>query len=83
MAHPNALSGPDFLEAVAEQEAANGNDVNAHIFRERALQWKALEQQFSRLAAANDDMSSRLQHIAEHATSAPAHSGPLLTALTR
>ncbi|MGH8075603.1 MAG: hypothetical protein ACREO4_16255 [Lysobacter sp.] len=72
MAYPNTLSGPDFLEAVADQEAANGNDVNAGIFRERALQWKALELQFTNLAAANEDMSSRLQHIAEHAAGAQA-----------
>jgi hypothetical protein len=83
MAHPNTLSGPDFLDAVAEQEAANGNDVNADIFRNRALQWKLLEQQFARIAAANDDMSARLQHIADHAANVAAHSGPLPNALSR
>lgn len=70
MAHPNTLSGPDFLDAVAEQEAANGNDINADAFRYRAEQWKALEQQFARLSAANDDMTARLQHIADHARQA-------------
>lgn len=36
----NALPGPDFLEAVADQEAANDNDVNAAEFRKRASEWR-------------------------------------------
>lgn len=35
-----ALDGPDFLEAVADQEAANSNPVNATEFRNRAQQWR-------------------------------------------
>lgn len=38
--HHTAMSGPEFLDAVADQEAANGNDVNAGVWRDRALQWK-------------------------------------------
>lgn len=59
----NALPGPDFLEAVADQEAANGNDVNAHEYRRRAGEWRNQLQHLERveldLQAAND----QLQHI--------------------
>lgn len=34
------LDGPDFLEAVANAEAANGNDINAAEYRKRARQWR-------------------------------------------
>lgn len=37
----HSLSGPDFLAAVADAEAANGNDVNADIYRGRSRQWAA------------------------------------------
>jgi hypothetical protein len=59
----NALPGPDFLDAVADAEAANGNDVNAHEYRRRAGEWRMQLQTLERvqldLQAAND----RLQHI--------------------
>lgn len=34
------LDGPDFLNAVADAEEANGNAINAAEFRERAKQWQ-------------------------------------------
>lgn len=34
------LAGPDFLEAYAEQQLANGNEINAAEFRRRARQWR-------------------------------------------
>lgn len=59
----NALPGPDFLEAVADAEAANGNDVNAHEYRRRAAEWRrdlrVLKTTQVDLQAANDS----LQHI--------------------
>ena len=59
----NALPGPDFLDAVADAEAANGNDVNAHEYRRRAREWReqlhVLERVQLDLQAAND----QLQHI--------------------
>ena len=56
----NALSGPDFLEAVADAEAANGNDVNAVEYRRRAAEWRhdlrELEATQIDLQAANDSL---------------------------
>ncbi|TAA27640.1 hypothetical protein EA661_12855 [Pseudoxanthomonas winnipegensis] len=37
---PSRLSGPDFLLAVADAELANGNEINAAVFRQRASEWK-------------------------------------------
>jgi hypothetical protein len=34
------LSGPDFLEAIADVELGNGNEVNADIYRQRARSWR-------------------------------------------
>ena len=34
------LSGPDFLNSVADAEAANGNHINAAEYRRRAAQWR-------------------------------------------
>lgn len=34
------LSGPDFLDSVADAEAARDNHVNADIYRQRANQWR-------------------------------------------
>ena len=33
------LDGPDFLDAVADAEEANGNLINAAEYRRRARQW--------------------------------------------
>jgi hypothetical protein len=34
------LTGPDFLEAVAEAELHNGNEINAAVFRAQAKRWR-------------------------------------------
>lgn len=66
----NRLSGPDFLDAVADQEAANGNDINAATFRERALQWKRDRILLQRLEDSNQATVAQLKHIAQCATGA-------------
>lgn len=41
MPQPNsALLGPDFLEAVADKQLANGLEVDAAEFRNRADEWR-------------------------------------------
>lgn len=35
-----SISGPDFLERVADVELGNGNEINAATFRDRARQWR-------------------------------------------
>lgn len=52
---PTGMSGPDFLDAVADAELAQGNGVNADIYRQRAFEWRQtladLEQLQLRLAS--------------------------------
>lgn len=65
-----SLSGPDFLDAVAQQEAANGLAINASAFRERSRQWLRDQQELDQLRAQAAEQQARLDHIAEHAASA-------------
>ena len=37
--HATAMTGPEFLDAVADAEAANSNDINADAYRTRAVEW--------------------------------------------
>jgi hypothetical protein len=37
------LSGPDFLDKLADTESGSGFDINAHEYRKRAGQWRELE----------------------------------------
>lgn len=68
---PSRLDGPDFLDHVAEAELANGNLVNAQIYRERAREWRAHRQQLddahARLAAAELRLQ-RLRAVVSEAT---------------
>lgn len=61
--HHTAMSGPEFLAAVADAEAANSNGINADIYRQRAQQWQ-LEQQALREAQQRcQDLEDRLADI--------------------
>lgn len=52
---PVGMSGPDFLDAVANAELAHGNGINADVFQQRAREWRQaladLEQLQQRLAS--------------------------------
>lgn len=74
MSQLNAMPGPDFLEAIAEQESARSNDINAATFHERALQWKADLLQLERAIAEVDRLTQCLGAIAKQATPPPARS---------
>jgi len=39
MAYNDRLSGPSFLESLADRQAANGFDIEADALRERAREW--------------------------------------------
>lgn len=58
MRHATAMSGPEFLDAVADAESANNNDINADIYRRRALEWaqdkRTIASLRDELQAAND-----------------------------
>lgn len=61
MQHATAMSGPEFLEAVAHAERGNSNDVNADHFEQRAQEWKldkrTIETLQQDLQAANDKLA--------------------------
>jgi hypothetical protein len=68
MYHATAMSGPEFLEAVANAERGNSNDVNADIYEQRAHEWRQDKRTIvslrDELQAAND----RLAEIRRQAT---------------
>lgn len=39
MLHATAISGPEFLDAVADANEAEGLPINADVFRSRANEW--------------------------------------------
>jgi hypothetical protein len=61
MYHATAMSGPEFLEAVAHAERGNSNDINADIYEQRAAEWKldkrAIETLQQDLQAAKDKLA--------------------------
>lgn len=66
----SSISGPDFLDKLADQETVNGNDINAAYFRDRARQWRLdlvdLREASSRVA----DLEARLADITRTAQAA-------------
>lgn len=67
----NTLSGPDFLEAVADAESANGLEINAETYRNRAGDWKRDQQTIRELRTALDRATSQLIEDARHRKPAP------------
>ena len=57
------LIGPEFLDLVADAEAANCNDINAHAFRRNATEWAADRKRMRTLEQANRDLTDRLEDI--------------------
>lgn len=57
-----AMSGPEFLDALADASAASGLDVNADIFRIRAGEWSRHLQMLADLGAQLQDLRDRLDH---------------------
>ncbi|WP_298580502.1 hypothetical protein [uncultured Luteimonas sp.] len=51
MTDTHRLTGPDFLDAMANQNAASGLDVNAAEFRQRGRDWQADLQRIEALEA--------------------------------
>ncbi len=65
-----SLTGPEFLDAIAQQSAAQGLDINAACFRERGQQWARERTELDHLRTRADDLEARLAHIADHAAHA-------------
>jgi hypothetical protein len=54
------LDGPDFLDNVADAEAANSNHVNADIYRQRAREWRQLQNDHEQLQQRNASLQRAL-----------------------
>jgi hypothetical protein len=54
------MTGPEFLKAVADAEAANGLPINADVYRERAREWQRALDRISALEAENDSAQRAL-----------------------
>lgn len=57
------LPGPDFLDGVADAERANGNDINAHVYAQRANEWRDDLRENQRLRNRVADLEHRLAQI--------------------
>ena len=57
------LDGPDFLEAVAEAETANGNDINAAEYRKRAKQWRITQHDLQQATQRADALQAQLDDV--------------------
>ena len=51
----HSLSGPDFLDAVADAQAADGNHVNADVYRARGRDW---QRHLRRIEALETDLAT-------------------------
>jgi len=61
------MSGPEFLDAVADAEAANDNLINADTYRTRALEWARVERQLRELQEERDRLREQLAAVARAA----------------
>ena len=68
MQHATAMSGPEFLEAVAHAERGNSNDVNASCFEQRAQEWKLDKRTIVNLREELQAANDRLAEIRRAAT---------------
>ena len=57
-----AMSGPEFLDALADANAATGMDINADVFRTRAHEWARHLQMLADLGTQLQDLRDRLDH---------------------
>lgn len=64
------LSGPDFLQGVAEAELHNGNEINFDEFTRRSKQWRELEAHAEELEAAYQQLQARLDQFTRLAEAA-------------
>lgn len=66
------LSGPDFLDKLADTESGNGFDINAHEYRKRASEWRELEKQANAQEIEVARLTSELRILRAQATRAAA-----------
>ena len=66
--HATAMSGPEFLDAVADAESGNSNDINADAYRQRAHEWKLDKRTIQHLRDELQDARDRLSEVRRAAT---------------
>ena len=57
------LDGPDFLDAVAAAELANGNDINAAEYRKRARQWRVAQHDLQEASQRAEALQAQLDDV--------------------
>lgn len=57
---PGRLDGPDFLDSIADAEAATNSHVNADAYRQRAREWRQLQADHDALATRNAQLQRSL-----------------------
>ena len=67
----STLTGPDFLDAVAEAELHAGKEVNADVFQQRAREWRQLQADHDALERRNHQLQTALDR-ARAAVAVPA-----------
>jgi len=67
MSNSDRLTGPDFLDSVADQSAAQGLPVNAAEFRQRATDWRADQARIEQLEADLARLERQLRSDTERA----------------
>ena len=60
------LSGPDFLENVADVEAGHGLYINAAEYRKRALEWRLEQARLLDIVDHNQELVAQLTQLREH-----------------
>lgn len=57
---PEALSGPELLDAVADTECGDGRTINGHTYRRLAAEWREDKRAVEAAAQAVADLQHRL-----------------------
>lgn len=66
--HATAMTGPEFLDAIADANAAAALDINAQAFRERAVEWSRDKQTIANLREELQAANDRLAEVRRAAT---------------
>lgn len=70
MREPFTLSGPDFLDCLAQNEQGDGRNINAAEYSKRANEWREVLQSASVARDANDLLSRELVNLRRRAAEA-------------
>ncbi len=70
------LSGPDFLDKLADTESGQGFDINAHEYRRRAGEWRDLTKRIDAAETEVARLTSELRTIRAQAARAAAELTP-------